>query len=108
MDEYLGEIILDIQKTKYATYTEQDWVMLWIEMYKYIDGSHHKGWLIDQIARILKGTKIIVKVAKWKSGFEEERFKLDTPSEEYTKWVDYMCNGEDGPNTYSYDVGIPA
>jgi hypothetical protein len=108
MDEYLGEIILDIQKTKYATYTEQDCVMLWIEMYKYIDGSHHKDWLIDQIARILKGTKIIVKVAKWKSGFEEERFKLDIPSEEYTKWVVEMCDGEDDPNTYSYDVGIPA
>lgn len=30
MKEYLGETILDIHKTKYAMYTQQDWVMMWI------------------------------------------------------------------------------
>jgi len=57
MEGYLGETILDIHKTEYAMYAPQDWVMLWIEMYGVIDGSHHKEWLLDQIARIIKGQK---------------------------------------------------
>jgi hypothetical protein len=106
MEGYLGETILDIDKTKYVMYTQQDWVMMWIERYSGIDGANHKDWLIDQIARILKGTKIIIKLAKWSNGHEEERFTLDEPSKEYHKWVKEMCDGEDGANTYNYDVGI--
>lgn len=106
MNGYLGETVLEIHKTKYIMYTPQDWVMFWIEKYGGIDGSHHKDWLIDQIARILKGTKVIVKIAKWDNGYEEERFILDDASSEYNKWVADMCDGEDGPNTYIYDVGI--
>ena len=106
MKGYLGETVLDIHKTKYAIYSPQDWVMLWIEMYSGIDGSHHKDWVIDQIARILKGTKVIVKLAKWENGHEEERFTLDDATSEYHKWVEKMCDGEDGADTYAYDVGI--
>ena len=106
MNGYLGETVLDIHKTKYAMYAPQDWVMLWIEMYSGIDGSHHKDWLIDQIARILKGTKVIVKLAKWDNDKEEERFTLDDATPEYHKWVEEMCDGEDGADTYSYDVGV--
>ncbi len=46
-----------------------------------IDGNHHKAWVIDQTVRILAG-------------------------EEYTQIVKDACNGEDGPNTYSWEVGI--
>jgi hypothetical protein len=107
MEGYLGETVLDIHKTKYAMYTPQDWVMFWIERYGGIDGSHHKDWLIDQIARILKGTKVIINLAKWDNGFEEERFTLeDNATPEYHKWVEEICDGEDGPNTYSHDIGI--
>ncbi len=49
-----------------------------------IDGSHHKDWVIDQTVRILLGTK-----------------------KEYNKWVKKACDGEDGPNTYDWEVGIP-
>jgi hypothetical protein len=46
-----------------------------------IDGGHHKMWVIDQILRVL----------------------LDANYDEYIKgW----CAGEDGPDTYSWDVGI--
>lgn len=76
MEGYLGETEIEIRKTKYALYSQQDWAMLWIEMYGGIDGSDHKDWLIDQIARILKGTKVNLKIAKWEDGTEEERFKL--------------------------------
>lgn len=45
------------------------------------DGEHHKAWVIDQVTRILAGR-------------------------EYTKLVREACAGEDGPDTYSWDVGV--
>lgn len=47
-----------------------------------IDGDHHKAWVIDQVVRALKG-------------------------DDYAEWVREMCAGDDGPNTYDWDVGIP-
>lgn len=46
-----------------------------------IDGAHHKTWVIDQTLRILAGDRYgeIIKAAR---------------------------DGEDGPNTYSWDCGI--
>jgi hypothetical protein len=46
-----------------------------------IDGDHHKAWVIDQMVRVLTG---------------------DT----YKGFISSVCSGEDGPNTYSWDVGI--
>ncbi len=45
------------------------------------DGSHHKAWVIDQMVRHLTG-----------DGYEE--------------WVKDAKAGEDGPDTYEWDVGI--
>jgi hypothetical protein len=45
------------------------------------DGSHHKQWQLDQIARKLTG--------------------LD-----YDAYVKYMNYGEEGENTYEWDCGI--
>jgi len=106
IEGYLGETKLNIEETKYAFFTPQDWVMLWIEKYGDVSGDHYKAWLLDQLARILKGTKIIVKVAKWKNGHTEERFNLDDPPQKYWDWVKEMKAGEDGPETYDYDFGI--
>lgn len=47
-----------------------------------IDGAHHKSWVIDQMVRALTG--------------------LD-----YDKVVAEAREGEDGPETYDWDVGIP-
>ncbi len=106
MEGYLGETVVDINETNYKFYTPQDWAMVWIEMYSGIDGAHHKDWIIDQIARILKGTKVIMRIAKWESGEQNKIFTLDEPTQEYHKWVEEMRDGEDGANTYSYDTGI--
>lgn len=106
MEGYMGETELDIGKTKYALYSKEAWAMLFIKMYSGIDGSHHKDWIIDQISRILKGTKVKVSLAKWKNGSTEERFSLEEPPTEYWKWVEDMKNGKDGLETYSYDFGI--
>ena len=46
-----------------------------------VDGDHHKAWVIDELAQILAGDDYRSKVAE------------------------YM-DGEDGPGTYSWDIGI--
>jgi hypothetical protein len=45
------------------------------------DGAHHKMWVIDQMVRALT-----------RDGYEA--------------WVKNFCDGEDGPETYSWDTGI--
>lgn len=80
--------------------------MYFIQSYGQIDGSHHKQWVIDQVARILKGNKIILKQAKWDNGEMEWRVSLDEPTKEYQQWIIEMKDGEDGADTYSYDCGI--
>lgn len=54
-----------------------------IEKYGQIDGSHHKQWCLDQIARCL----------------------LRHVGADYNEWVKAMCDGKDGPETYAYDEG---
>lgn len=46
------------------------------------DGGHHLVWVIDQITRILVGN-------------------------DYPKFLAEFCDGEDGPCTYDWKVGIP-
>lgn len=59
-------------------------VMDIIERYGQIDGSHHKQWCLDQIARIIKG-------------------------DDYDAWVKEMLGEKDsdGCYEYDYDEGIP-
>jgi len=49
--------------------------------YGQTDGDHHKMLVIDQMIRILAGNK-------------------------YNKIITEANAGEDGPNTYSWDIGI--
>ena len=51
-------------------------------MFGGIDGGHHKAWVIDQMVRALAG-------------------------DGYDQLVVDACDGEDGPETYTWDVGIP-
>lgn len=106
MTKYLGETPVDVAQTEYANYTPKDWALFWIMRYGGIDGSHHKDWVLDHVVRLLNGTKVIIKLAKWDDGTEEYRFTLDEPTLEYHEWVRNAMAGEDGPNTYGYEVGI--
>ena len=45
------------------------------------DGAHHKDWVLDQVARVLA-------------------------ADNYDSLVAKVCDGEDGPHTYSWNVGI--
>ena len=47
-----------------------------------IDGDHHKAWVLDQVVRALAGQR-------------------------YADLVRDACAGADGPNTYTWEEGIP-
>jgi hypothetical protein len=51
--------------------------------YGQIDGDHHKMWVIDQMVRVLNGS-----------------------NEQYEQWVKEANDGDDGPDTYSWDTGV--
>lgn len=53
-----------------------------LEHYGGTDESHHQTWVIDQVARALLGA-------------------------DYPAWVIDMKDGEDGPDTYDWNEGIP-
>jgi len=106
MTGYLGETLVeDLSNTKFANYGTTDWA-LYFAAYGQEDGEHHKAWAIDQVCRVLKNTPVIVKLAKWDNGCLEYRVVTGNPSDEYLQFVSDFCNGEDGPNTYSWDEGI--
>jgi hypothetical protein len=106
MKKYLGETLVEQKDTIFKDYTPSDWVIYFIGQYGGFDGSHHKDWVLDQVSRILKGTPIIIKLARWSDGQEEYRISTGEPTKEYYNWVLKLCDGEDGPDTYSYDTGV--
>ncbi len=59
-----------------------------------VDGDHHKNWCIDQMVRELTGCPTL------EDGSLGE-------SKEYQEIVREAKSGEDGPETYSWDTGIP-
>ena len=105
---YLGETPVNMrQHFTYSRYTPTDWALYFIEQYGQIDGGHHKQWVIDQIARILKGTPIVGVVVSWSDGSIEYRFSTGDPSTQYKAWVREMLGEEiDGEFEYNYDEGI--
>lgn len=100
MKGYLGEFPIDDDRTP------TNWALAFIESYGQIDGDHHKAWVLDQVARILHGTPVIVTEARWENGTTEVRFETGVLSHKYRDWVCEMQAGEDGPETYSYKCGI--
>jgi len=70
-----------------------------------VDGDHHKMWVIDQMVRALTGCPLVEAQAIDCNG-KEYVFEEMGESEEYLALIKAACDGEDGPNTYSWDVGI--
>lgn len=102
--KFLGESIVDIKDTPYKDYTQNDWALYFIAVYGGFDGSHHKDWALDQVARVLNGTNVIIKLAKWDNG--QEQYQISTeenPSEKYNEWVKNLIGEYDEPY---YNVGI--
>ena len=101
---YLGEFKVEIEESPFAEYKPEDWAMYFISIYSQIDGAHHKQWVLDQVARILKETPVIVTEARWEDGEPEYRVSLGEPSPQYLEWVKFM-KGHEGLE-YDYDEGI--
>lgn len=128
MEGYLGESELKIENSNFKDFGPMQWALYYIETYGGYDGAHHKDWVLDQVARVLHGTIPNLVIARWESStvinndiklpegikelkgektfIEEVRVKEGTPTESYKKWVIEYEYGEDGPNTYSYEIGI--
>jgi hypothetical protein len=109
MDGYLGETIVDVKDTPYANYTKSDWALYFITCYGSIDGAHHKDWVLDQCARVLNGTEVIIKQAEWDNGLKEYRITTGKKSKKYKKFVK-ECLGEYDEEMeeyeYRYEKGI--
>lgn len=69
-----------------------------------IDGGHHKMWLIDQMVRVLTNCPVIIITESYEG--KEYTFETFGESEEYVNWIKEHNSGDDGPNTYNWDVGI--
>jgi len=110
MSGYLGEVILEQSKTPFADYTANDWAMYFISGDGQTDGSHHKAWVLDQVARILKGTPVVIKLAAWDDGETNWRIStVEPPSQEYLDWVQEMrgeYDADEDDYAYNYDEGI--
>lgn len=105
-ETYLGEKPFEQKDTPFKDFCPTDWAMYFIERYGGIDGAHHKDWVLDQVARILKGSPIEINQATWTDHEPEWRVTVGEPSAEYLEWVAEMRDGEDGPDTYDYSEGI--
>lgn len=70
-----------------------------------VDGDHHKAWCIDQMVRALTGCPKVAVHANDTNGKPFVYEKLGE-SVEYLQLVAEARAGEDGPETYDWDVGI--
>jgi hypothetical protein len=86
MAKYLGQVEVEQKDTPYRKFEKDDWAMLFIGKYGGIDGDHHKTWVLDQVARILKGTPVVINLAKWARDMLGE-YDEETGTYEY----DYDC-----------------
>lgn len=100
--QFLGEFDVLVDDTPFVWHTPVDWVLYYLENYGQIEGAHHKAWVLDQVTRILYGTEVHVKVAKWDKGSYEYRVQTGEPSKAYKAWVELYKNG----GKYNYGEGI--
>lgn len=104
--QYLGEEILDsLQGTPFEHFTPSQWALEFLGSYGQIDGGHHKTWVLDQVARVLHGTPVVVKCAAWDLGAVrqiEYRFETGRTSPAYEEWV----RAQRGKDDEGYDEGI--
>lgn len=70
-----------IDDPNYKSWTPSQQAVAIAVSYGGIDGDHHKAWVIDQMVRVLTG-------------------------DNYAETIAVACAGEDGPDTYSWEVGI--
>lgn len=109
-NKYLGARVLQSYAgTPYENFGPADWALAFIERYGQIEGDHHRVWVLDQVARILKGAPVLVSLAEWSNGAKEYRLRTGNPSQEYLAWREEMLGEKDketGEREYDYNEGI--
>lgn len=88
--------------------------MWFIGSYGQIDGEHHKQWVLDQVARILKGTPVLEHTRSWDEKGDGNLYTVTdyvtgVASQAYEEWVMEMrgdYNDDDEDWDYDYDEGI--
>lgn len=102
MPRFLGLTpVTDLTRTPFAEFTPADWALEYINRYGQIHGDHHKAWVLDQVARILHGTPVLVRLARWDDGTEDYRFDTGVPSADYLEW-----RKETEDTGYEYEEGV--
>jgi len=73
-----------------------------------IDGSHHKDWVMDQVVRVLTNCEMVIETGESQDENGKYTFYYESlgESEEYKELIRKAKDGEDGPDTYSWEVGI--
>ncbi len=103
MEGYLGEFETERGKEM----TPAEWALHYIGSYGGFDGAHHKDWVLDQVARILHGTPVICKEARWDNGHTELRFTTGEPTAAYHQWVkDLRGEYDEEWEEYEYDYSV--
>lgn len=69
-----------------------------------VDGAHHKAWVFDQMVRALTDCPNVPITATGVSG--HYTFEGQGESQEYQEFVACAKDGEDGPETYEWPIGI--
>jgi hypothetical protein len=93
VSEFLGEF--EVTEHEYSAHGPAEWALEFISRYGYIDGAHHKQWALDQAARCLLGTPVVVTEARWADGQKELRFRTSAPPSSYIDWLDGLDPDED-------------
>ncbi len=69
------------------------------------DGDHHKAWVIDQIVRALLDCPMVEKEGiDWSN--QLYTYLAMGESDNYRKFIAEARDGEDGPETYGWNVGV--
>lgn len=91
--EYLGEERVSTLGLWCDGFGPREWALWWISQYGWTDGAHHKQWVLDQVARILNGSTVVVYRARWSNGESEYRPRLDDglSHADYYAWVNKEC-----------------
>lgn len=103
MKGYLGEF--DVSDEEGEDYDPIEMALYIMEENVGIDGGHHKAWVLDQVARVLHKSPVRHIERRWDNGLVDHRYDVED-NEAYHEWVRKVKDGEDGPDTYSYDEGI--
>ena len=105
--KYLGTFDVDETTNPYHDFTRENWVLHYVRIFGQYKGEHHKFWLLDQIARILNDTPVIVTEERWGNKYgvvrQEFDFNLGEPSEGYKQWVHEVREWDEELEEYLFD-----